>query len=499
LDLAEFFRASLIRGAGRTGLEFAGREYRFEEFERRSNQLAHRLLSEGFVAGDRLGVYLTNRVEFIEIYLAAVKAGLIFTPINVMYREREIRHILQDAEPRGVFTSLDREECVRAAIAPHAQCSVYRAENLAELCAGSPGEAPAVETDAESIGCLIYTSGTTGQPKGAMLTHGNLAANASALIEAWRLTAEDRLLLALPLFHVHGLANGLHTWLALGYRVRLLERFRKETIADELMEFRPTVLFGVPTMYQRLLETPPERAREIGRRARLFVSGSAPLSPAIHERFEGLFGHVILERYGMTETLMNISNPFEGERRAGSVGFPLPGVSIRIADPETGRVLGDGDTGEVQIKGPNVFPGYWRREDATAEAFTDDGFFRSGDLGSRSADGYYTLHGRRKELIICGGFNIYPREVEEFLQEQEGVAEAAVVGVADAVKGEVPVAYVVADGARCGREQLESACREQLASFKVPRRFEFVERLPRNALGKVQKHLLQPVRETTVE
>jgi len=252
-------------------------------------------------------------------------------------------------------------------------------------------------------------------------------------------------------------------------------------------------------MYQRLLDTPPGLAREIGRHARLFVSGSAPLSPAILERFEELFGHVILERYGMTETLMNISNPHEGERRAGAVGFPLPGVSIRIADPETGEVLGDGRSGEVQIKGPNVFPGYWRRADATGEAFTTDGFFRSGDLGVRSADGYYTLHGRRKELIICGGFNIYPREVEEFLLEQEGVAEVAVVGVADAVKGEVPVAFVVADGEVCEPERLESACREQLASFKVPRRFEFVERLPRNALGKVQKHLLQPARETAVE
>jgi malonyl-CoA/methylmalonyl-CoA synthetase len=481
------------------GIEFAGTETRFQELEQRSNRLAQRLLNDGFVRGDRVAIYLTNRVEFIEIHLAALKAGLIFTPINVLYREREIRHILEDAEPRGVFTSLDREACVRAAIPPSSRCAIYRAEDLAELCEGSPDEAPAVDTNEGSIGCLIYTSGTTGRPKGAMLTHGNLAANARGLIEAWRLTAEDRLLLPLPLFHVHGLCNGLHTWFALGYRLRLLERFRKETIVDELMDFRPTVLFGVPTMYQRLLETPPELAREIGRHARLFVSGSAPLSPAIHERFEELFGHVILERYGMTETLMNISNPYEGERRAGAVGFPLPEVSIRVADPETGELRGDGETGEVQIKGPNVFPGYWRREDATAEAFTDDGFFRSGDLGSRSADGYYTLHGRRKELIICGGFNIYPREVEEFLQEQEGVAEAAVVGVADAVKGEVPVAFVVADGGECGPEMLASACREQLASFKVPRRFEFVERLPRNALGKVQKHLLGAEREMMIE
>ncbi|MCP5115271.1 MAG: AMP-binding protein, partial [bacterium] len=350
---------------------------------------------------------------------------------------------------------------------------------------------PSTQLDASSTACLIYTSGTTGKPKGAMLTHGNFAANTRSLIDAWRMTPEDRLLLALPLFHVHGLGNGLHTWLALGYRTRLLDRFRKETIAEELLDFRPTVFFGVPAMYERLLETPPEVALEIGEHARLFVSGSAPLPPVTHQRFEDLFGHVILERYGMSETLMNLSNPYEGERRAGSVGFPLPGVSIRIVDPATGAARVDGETGEVQIKGANVFPGYWRREDATAEAFTDDGFFRSGDLGVRAPDGYHTLQGRMKELIISSGFNVYPREVEEFLLEQPGIKEAAVVGERHPVKGEVPAAYVVMEeGATFDGDSLTRCCRESLASFKAPVRFEVVGELPRNALGKIQKHLL---------
>jgi malonyl-CoA/methylmalonyl-CoA synthetase len=341
----------------------------------------------------------------------------------------------------------------------------------------------------DDIAALVYTSGTTGRPKGAMLTQANFAANALNLIEAWRLTAEDRLLLTLPLFHVHGLGNGLHTWLALGYRLRLTERFRKETIADELLDFQPTVFFGVPTMYERLLETPPDVARQIGGGLRLFVSGSAPLPAATHRKFEELFGSVILERYGMSETLMNSGNPYDGERRPGSVGLPLPNIAIRICD-EVDKEVANGETGELQIQGPNVFSGYWRQQAATEEAFTSDGFFRSGDLGMRGDDGYITLQGRGKELIISGGFNVYPREIEEFLARQVGVSEAAVVGVKDPLKGERPLAFVVAD-APIDADALAAACREGLASFKNPTAFVQVDTLPRNALGKVQKHLLR--------
>jgi malonyl-CoA/methylmalonyl-CoA synthetase len=273
-----------------------------------------------------------------------------------------------------------------------------------------------------------------------------------------------------------------------GCRTRLLERFDHTSALSHFLDYKPTLFFGVPAMYVRLLDTPTEKAREIGRRMRLFVCGSAPLPAQILEEFHALFGHTILERYGMTETLMNISNPYEGERRPGSVGLPLPGVTVKIVGPE-GNPVPDGETGELWLKGPNVFAGYWKREGATKAAFVD-GWFKTGDIGSRSSDGYYTLSGRKSDLIISGGFNIYPREVEEFLMEQPEVEEAAVVGEADRVRGEIPVAYIVWKNGAGDPAPLETRCREKLASFKIPRRFESIEKLPRNALGKVQKHLL---------
>jgi malonyl-CoA/methylmalonyl-CoA synthetase len=269
----------------------------------------------------------------------------------------------------------------------------------------------------------------------------------------------------------------LHCWLISGCRMRLLERFEHQTAVEQFLDFRPTLFFGVPTIYVRLLETPKEAARQIGSAMRLFVSGSAPLPAHVLEEFRTLFGHTILERYGMSETIMNISNPYVGERRPGSVGLPLPGVSVRLSD-----------SGEVLLKGPNVFAGYWRRDDATRDAFVD-GWFKTGDIATRSDDGYYTLSGRKSDLIISGGFNIYPREIEEFLMEQPEIVEAAVVGEPDRLRGEIPVAYIVV------REPIDpdvliERCRANLSSFKVPRRVENVTLLPRNALGKVQKHLL---------
>jgi malonyl-CoA/methylmalonyl-CoA synthetase len=352
---------------------------------------------------------------------------------------------------------------------------------------GSNATRPFVRLEGDVPAGIIYTSGTTGTSKGAVLTHDNFAANALNLLTCWQITSQDRLLLALPLFHVHGLGNGLHCWLVSGCRMKLLERFSHQAAADTVLQFRPTLFFGVPTMYVRMLEWRPEISSEIGSFMRLFVSGSAPLSPAVLDDFEQRFGHRILERYGMSETLMNISNPYIGERRAGTVGLPLPCVSVRLRD-SNGRPVPDGETGEVYLRGPNVFPGYWRRDDATRAAFVD-GFFRTGDLASRSADGYYTLCGRNSDLIISGGFNIYPREIEEFLEEQPEISEAVVAGMSDAVRGEVPVAYVVVrDG--FDESEVEARCRRHLASFKVPRRFVVVDALPRNALGKIQKHLL---------
>ncbi len=467
MNLTHLFDLSLVGRRDTVALEFDGRELTFGEIDARSNRLAHLLTHRGLRPGDRLCVYLANCVEMIDLYLACIKLGVIFVPINILYRDRERAHILQRRRSQPPSSPPSPST---------APVPVWTPPSSPPKPPACPRTAPIIPFDGDTPAGIIYTSGTTGASKGAVLTHNNFAANAITLLTCWQITAADRFLLALPLFHVHALGNGLHCWLASGCRMRLLERFEHQKAAAEFLDFRPTLFFGVPTIYVRLLDIPAEAAREIGAAMRLFVSGSAPLPPQVLEEFRARFGHTILERYGMSENLMNISNPYLGERRPGSVGLPLPGVSVRLVD------------GEIQLKGPNLFAGYWRREDATRAAFVD-GWFRTGDLAECAPDGYYTLSGRKSDLIISGGFNIYPREIEEFLQEQQEVAEAAVVGMADPVRGEVPVAYIVC---RCAIEtdQLAARCREKLASFKVPRAFHTVESLPRNAMGKIQKHLL---------
>jgi malonyl-CoA/methylmalonyl-CoA synthetase len=477
LDLLHLFDLSLIGRRDQAALEFQGSTYTFGDLDARSNRLAQLLAHRGLKTGDRLCVYLANCVEMIDLYLACVKLGVIFVPINILYRERELNHILTDAEPATVISATE--------FPSHVQ--IWNPADLTHEAAAFPNERPNIALDGDTPAGIIYTSGTTGVSKGAILTHNNFAANALNLLTCWQISSADRFLLTLPLFHVHGLGNGLHSWLIAGCRMRLLERFEHQKAAAEFLDFRPTLFFGVPAMYVRLLDLPAAQAREIGAFVRLFVSGSAPLAAQIFEEFRARFGHAPLERYGMSETLMNISNPYIGERRPGSVGLPLPGLSVRLLDSE-GRPVAYDETGEVYLKGPNIFAGYWRREEATRAAFFE-GYFKTGDIATRSRDGYYTLCGRKSDLIISGGFNIYPREIEEFLQEQAGVAEAAVAAAPDRVRGEVPVAYVVPTRSIDIRD-LEAACREKLASFKMPRAFILVDKLPRNALGKVQKHLL---------
>lgn len=477
MTLIDLFDLSFAGRRDSVALEFQGDEYTFEHVDARSNRMAHLLLDRGFQTGDRLCVYLPNCLELVDLYLACVKTGVIFVPINILYREREITHIIGDAEPRAAVVAGDLPPGV----------PVWQVRELAQEAASFPSGRPSIPLDGDTPAAIVYTSGTTGASKGAVLTHNNFAANALNLMVCWQISSADRFLLPLPLFHVHGLGNGLHSWLISGCRMRLLERFDYRTAAATFLDFRPSLFFGVPTIYVRLLDTPPDAAQEIGKFMRLFVSGSAPLSAQVLEQFRALFGHTILERYGMTETLMNISNPYAGERRAGTVGLPLPGVSVRMLSAE-GKPVPEGETGELYVRGANVFGSYWRREDATRAAFVD-GYFRTGDLAVRSADGYYTLQGRTSDLIVSGGFNIYPREIEEFLQAQEEVAEAAVVGVPDRLRGEIPVAYIVAKGS-VDAASLESRCRAKLASFKVPRAFICVDSLPRTALGKVQRHLL---------
>src|SRR5438445_4243765 len=325
INLLDLFDVSLMGRSREIGLEWDRRSFTFGEIEERSNRMANALRQRGFRKGDRLCVYLQNRIELIDLFLACVKLGVLFVPINILYRGREIDHIVADAEPRALITETDLPD-VR----------------------GVSSERPSADLDGDTPAAIIYTSGTTGTSKGAVLTHNNFAANAANLVEAWKISDSDRFLLALPLFHVHALGNGLHCWLASGCRMRLLERFDHRTATEEFLDFEPTLFFGVPTMYVRLLETPPAVARQIGNRMRLFVSGSAPLPVHVFERFRDLFGHAILERYGMTETFMNLSNPYDGERRPGTVGFPLPGVSVRIVD------------GELHVRGQNVFSRYWR-------------------------------------------------------------------------------------------------------------------------------------------
>jgi malonyl-CoA/methylmalonyl-CoA synthetase len=455
MSLTDLFDLSLVGRRDQVGLEFGEAQYTFGEIDARSNRMARLLAGRGLAAGDRLCVQMANAVEMIDLYLACVKLGVMFVPINVLYKEREVSPIVGDAEPRAFVAAEEAREMAREA-------------------ARLEPERPRVWLDGETAAAIIYTSGTTGKSKGAVLTHNNFAANAVNLLAAWQITGADRMLLVLPLFHVHGLGNGLHCWLLSGCRLRLEERFEHQRATEMFRGFRPTLFFGVPTMYVRLLEMPAEMASSM----RLFVSGSAPLAPQVLERFRRRFGHVILERYGMTEALMIASNPYVGERRPGTVGKPLPGVAVKL-----------GENCEAYVRGPNVFAGYWRQPEATREAF-EDGWFRTGDIAERSEDGYYTLRGRRSDLIISGGFNIYPREIEELLLEQAGVAEAAVVGAPDAARGEIPVAFLVPRGTTLDPAELERVCREKLASFKTPRRFIVVERLPRTALGKVQKHLL---------
>ena len=493
MNLTQLFDLSLEGRANRPALDYddAGsiRTLTFGEIDARANRMAAELTSRGLARGDRLAVHLANRVEFIDLYLACTRLGVIFVPMNVLYKERELRHIVGDAEPKAVVAATNSD-----AVYPEA-APIWDVDSLTRAASARGGERTIAPLDGDDAAMIVYTSGTTGVAKGAVLSHNNLAANGITLTTVWKISESDRYLAVLPLFHVHGLGNGLHSWLISGCRMRLLERFDQRTTPAVIKELRPTLVFGVPTVYIRMLDASvmtDEDARAIGASGRLFVCGSAPLPAHVHEAFRHRFGHTILERYGMSEALMIMSNPYEGERRAGSVGPPLPGVSARIVG-DAGQVLGDGEVGEVQIRSPHLFSGYWRRPEATDAAF-HDGWFKTGDLGVRAPDGYYTLRGRRGDLIISGGFNIYPREVEEMLLEDPRIREAAVVGVADEVRGEVPIAYIVADDSLSIAE-LEQTCRSQLASFKIPRAFVRVESLPRTALGKIQKHLLPQWKE----
>jgi malonyl-CoA/methylmalonyl-CoA synthetase len=462
----------------------AGQACSFAAVDQRTAALARALAAAGCGSGSRLLLQAATCPEWLWVYLACLRAGIVMVPVSADYSSAELRHFLTDSAP--TLAVADRTRL--AALTEAAQGLPARVQCLEDLAKAADAVAPGTTLPPvpgpEALAALLYSSGTTGLPKGAQLTHANLAANARTLVAAWGFTAADRLLHALPLHHAHGLFVAVGTALMAGASILLRAKFDAADIVAQLP--RGTVFMGVPTHYERLLAEPglsPEACRNI----RLFVSGSAPLAAATHARFEARTGHRILERYGMTETLMLTSNPLAGERRPGTVGRPLPGVEVRVGDG-TGALSAPGATGEIEVRGPSVTAGYWRQPDQSAAARTADGWFRTGDLGTFSADGYLTIVGRSKDLVITGGLNVYPREVEAVLDALPGVAESAVIGVAHPDFGEAVVAVVVpAPGHQPDGQALLAASRRQLAGYKVPKQVFFAPALPRNALGKVRK------------
>jgi malonyl-CoA/methylmalonyl-CoA synthetase len=475
-----------------------GRRYSYADLDAVSARFANALISLGVKPGDRVAAQVGKSIEALMLYLGTVRAGGVFLPLNTTYTGAELAYFLGDAEPRVFVCDPAKSEAL-APVAAEAGAGLetlggYRAGALPEgtmvaKMQAAEGVFSTLKRAPDDLAAILYTSGTTGRSKGAMLTHDNLWSNAVTLCEYWIFTADDVLLHALPIFHTHGLFTSSNTVMAAGGSMIFLPKFDAGTVLEWLP--KATSMMGVPTFYVRLLDH-PGFTRDLVRHMRLFTSGSAPLLAETHVKFEQRTGHRILERYGMTETNMNTSNPYDGDRRAGTVGFPLPGVDVKIADPLTGAEVPVGETGMIEVRGPNVFKGYWRMSDKTDEEIKPDGFFITGDLGVIDKDGYVTIVGRSKDLIISGGFNVYPKEVEEVIDALPGVAESAVIGVAHPDFGEGVLAVVVAEnGAEVSEDGIVASLSDKLARFKQPKHVFLVDALPRNAMGKVQKKELR--------
>ncbi len=470
-----------------------GRVIDYSAFISLAAQYAHALNGAGLSPGDRLAVQVQKSPEALALYAACVQTGIVFLPLNTGYTSDELAYFIEDSGAGMVVC--DPES--RAVVLPIAGRTGARLETLdasgggtlAERAQSQPNDFPTVVRAADDLAALLYTSGTTGRSKGAMLTQDNLLSNALVLTDLWRFTSDDVLLHALPIFHTHGLFVATNVTLAAGGSMIFLPGFDIDQMIGGLE--RATALMGVPTFYTRLLADPRFDGDLVGH-MRLFVSGSAPLLAETHSEFEALTGHRILERYGMTETNMNTSNPYDGDRRAGTVGFPLPGVELKITDPETGRTVPDGETGQIEVRGANVFKGYWEMPEKTADELRNDGFFITGDLGRVDQDGYVHIVGRNKDLIISGGYNIYPKEVETVLDAQPGVLETAVIGVPHDDFGETVLALVVQKpGETVDLDEVLDAAKASLARFKHPRQALLLDELPRNTMGKVQKNVLR--------
>jgi malonyl-CoA/methylmalonyl-CoA synthetase len=474
----------------------AGRHVSYASLCDQSGRFASALMRRGVVPGDRVVVQVDKSAEAVLLYVACLRMGVVYVPVNVANTPNEVDYVLRDSQPRvAVIRPADRtllEPLADRAGTHHVETLGADGEgSLLELAPESGVHlAPLQAAGANSLAAIVYTSGTTGRAKGAMLTRANLASNAAALVKTWRFTSRDVLLHTLPLFHIHGLFAAINTVLASASSLLLLPKFDAALALRHLPEV--TVLMGVPTHYTRLLQQAGLN-REAAAHMRLFVSGSAPLLVETHHEFLQRTGHMIIERYGMTETLINTSNPYDAARLPGSVGAPLPGIAIRVANGETGAVEAAADVvGTLEVTGPNVFAGYWRDAEKTRGEFTADGWFKTGDLGRIDRDGYVHIVGRAKDLVISGGYNVYPKEVETELDALTGILESAVFGVPHPDFGEgVTAAVVRKPGAALSEAEIISAVQARLARYKVPKRIILVDELPRNAMGKVQKSALR--------
>ncbi|MCJ2011440.1 malonate--CoA ligase [Methylobacterium sp. J-076] len=469
-----------------------GRSHSYADLIARSGAYAAALVAAGVAPGDRVAVQVEKSAEVIFLYLGVVRAGAVFLPLNTAYTPAEIGYFLGDAEPAVFVCDPARREALAGAASGVGRVWTLDAAGAGSAAAAADAQDGTAFADVargpEDLAAILYTSGTTGRSKGAMLSHDNLASNARVMVDVWRFTADDVLIHALPVFHTHGLFVATNTVLASGGTMLFLPRLDPKTILA-LMP-RATAMMGVPTFYTRLLKE-PGLTREAAKAIRLFTSGSAPLLAETHRDWQARTGHAILERYGMTETNMSTSNPYDGDRVAGTVGFPLPGVSLRVVDPDSGAELGPDEVGMIEVKGANVFKGYWRMPDKTAAEFRPDGFFITGDLGKVDGAGYVHIVGRGKDLIISGGFNVYPKEVETEIDGLPGIVESAVIGLPHPDFGEAVTAVVVGGEGAPAEAAVVAALEGRLAKFKCPKRVLFVDELPRNTMGKVQKNVLR--------
>jgi malonyl-CoA/methylmalonyl-CoA synthetase len=471
----------------------SGLAYSWRDLDRGTAMIANLLQSLGIAPGARIAVQVEKSVEGMMLYLATLRAGYVFLPLNTAYQKAEIEYFVGNAEPAVVVCTPANFGWVSKIAFQAGTQHVFtlgddRNGSLLERAARQPDAHEIAVRGEDDLSAIVYTSGTTGRSKGAMITHGNMLSNAQVLKKYWGWRPGDVLIHALPIFHVHGLFVAIHGALLNGSKMLWFAKFDPKRVIDRLLD--ATVFMGVPTLYTRMLAE-SRLNPVVCRNMRLFISGSAPLLPETHAEWKERTGHVILERYGMSETIMLTSNPYDGERRGGTVGFPLPGVQLRVRGDQ-GQDLPAGEIGGIQVKGPNVFKGYWRMPEKTKEEFTADGWFKTGDVGRIDERGYVTIVGRSKDLIISGGYNVYPAEIEGYLNELPGVAESAVVGVPHPDFGEVGVAIVIPRaGAQLEPEALIATLKSQLANFKIPKRCFVVPELPRNTMGKVQKNLLR--------